>query len=441
MNHIKATAPVTEDEQLADGATAGEGEVAEAPYSRVAGTPVTVTDLSELGRSLTNQMGSLKRAIHDPRNEKVAPALNAAQVGALCGKTPANFGRILQSAEKRRLPTGVVMDETGKTKSQKTFQLREAVQWVGAVGNKTYKRKPGQQGAVITVGFYKGGVGKTLVAASLAQALAQMNYKTLAIDLDPQGHLSVMLGVELQTVGVEDTFAPLTAMPNEDYARESLLESVRPTYWPNLDIVAGGNSLHEGEFFLPLRAMKAQEERKVFNFLEVLKKGLESGLRDEYDYIVIDTPPQIGYQVMNAYWAADAILMPVVPEGLSLQSSVQFWDQFSQLVYVAERRSSKPKEYAWLGIVPSKVEQHKPSVQGMLTWMRMFYGEYVLGSELPLTEAVKNAGTEFNTVYDISKYVGSAKTYERARTAFDRLVSEVDMLTRQRLWKEGSKEN
>lgn len=440
MKQIDSKPVVTKDIQLATGTEAEALEAEEAPYSRLAGTPVTVRDLSELGRSLTNQMGSLKRAIHDPRNEKVAPSFNAAQVARMCGKAPAGFTRLLQSAEKRKLPTGIVTDDAGKTKSQRTFALKEAVQWVSAVGGKTYKRKPGQPGAVITVGFYKGGVGKTLVAASVAQALAQRGYKTLAIDLDPQGHLSVMLGVELQDVGVEDTFAPLTAMPHEDYARESLVESVRPTYWTNLDIVAGGNALHEGEFFLPLRAMRAQEEKKVFNFLEVLKKGLDFGLRDEYDYIVIDTPPQMGYQVMNAYWAADAILMPVVPEGLSLQSSVQFWDQFSQLVDVAQRRSTKPKEYAWLGVVPSKVEHHKPSVQGMLTWMRMFYGEYVLGSELPLTEAVKNAGTEFNTVYDISKYVGSAKTYERARTAFDRLVSEVDMLTRQRLWKEGSKE-
>lgn len=413
----------------------------EEPYQRVAGTKVSVRDLTELGTSLAAQMGSLKRAIHDPRNEKVAPSFNAAQVAAMCGKQPSAFARQLQSAAKKGLPTGIVTGADGRQKSQRQFSLEEAVQWVSAVGGKTYKRKPGQKGAVITVGFYKGGVGKTLVAASVAQALALNGYRVLAIDLDPQGHLSVMLGLELQNVQYEDTFAPLTAMPGEEGARESLIESVRPTYWTNLDIVAGGNALHEGEFFIPLRAMRAQEQKKSFNFLEILSNGLDFGLRDEYDYIVIDTPPQMGYQVMNAYWAADAILMPVVPEGLSLQSSVQFWDQFSQLVQVAQMRSRKPKEYAWLGVVPSKVEHHKTSVQGMLTWMRMFYGEYVLGSELPLTEAVKQAGTEFNTVYDISKYVGSAKTYERARTAFDRLVSEIDLLTRQRLWNEDSREN
>lgn len=439
MSHTEQNPGVTEDIRIEKSASAGDGGD-EAPYSRQAGAPVAVRDLSELGRNLSNQMGSLKRAIHDPRNEKVAPSFNAAQVAAMCGKTQSGFARYLQTAEKRGLPTGIITDKEGKPKSQRQFSLAEAVQWVSAISGKAYKRKPGQKGAVITVGFYKGGVGKTLVAASVAQALAQLGYKTLAIDLDPQGHLSVMLGVELQNVGFEDTFAPLTAMPGDEYARESLVESVRPTYWTNLDIVAGGNALHEGEFYIPLRAMKAQEQKKVFNFLEILHNGLELGLKDEYDYIVIDTPPQMGYQVMNAYWAADAILMPVVPEGLSLQSSVQFWDQFAQVVQVAQRRSGSPKEYAWLGVVPSKVEHHKTSVQGMLTWMRMFYGEYVLGSELPLTEAVKNAGTEFNTVYDISKYVGSAKTYERARTAFDRLVNEVDMLTRQRHWHEGRKE-
>lgn len=400
---------------------------------------VTLEDLEALGDRLSEAMDRIKEFMFKPGATKPSPRFNAAQLAALCGKSPNAMLRLLEKAEARGLPTGVVVDETGKRKSaHRSFSVEESIEWVREVGHQAYKRKPGQPAAVITVGFFKGGVGKTILATSLAQGLALKGYRVLAIDFDPQGSLSTMLGVDPARVDLHETFAPLAMPPGHPSRRENLAESIRPSYWNGIDLIAGSNGLFEGEFHLPLRAMNAQREGKQFNFLEVLSGALKMGLRDEYDYIIIDTPPALSYMTMNAYWAADAILMPVVPEGLSLQSSVQFWDQFIDLCNVARKFSDQPKEYSWLGIVPSKVEGHKPTVQEMMKWIRLFYGQYVLASELPQTEAVKTGGAEFNSVYDISKYVGSNKTYERARDAFDRVINEVDLMTRRRHWNEES---
>ncbi|ART57203.1 hypothetical protein CBP36_20035 (plasmid) [Acidovorax carolinensis] len=397
----------------------------------------SLEDLNVLGEHLSAMMGRLKQALYKPDSVKHAPKFNAAQLAALCGKKPAQMLRLLEQGAKKGLPTGLVIDESGaKVSAHRSFNLDEAIEWVRAVGNASYKRTQGQPGAVITVGFFKGGVGKTVISASLAQGLSLKGYRVLAIDFDPQGSLSAMLGVDPSTVEIQETFAPLAMLPDSEDRRDTLVESIRPTYWNGVDIIAGSTGLFECEFYLPLRAMNAQAEGQRFNFLEVLSNALKLGIRDEYDYIIIDTPPAISYTTMNAYWAADAILMPVVPEGLSLQSSVQFWEMFGELTGVAQNLSNSIKDYAWLGVVPSKVEAHKSSAQEMLKWIRMFYGQYVMATEIPQTEAVKTGGTEFNTVFDISKYVGSQKTYERAREAFDRLVNEVDMLTRKKHWNE-----
>lgn len=397
---------------------------------------VTLEDLEALDEHATTMMERIKAAVFKPTGGKNPPSFNATQLAALCNRTHAAMLRLLDKAPEWGLSTGLVTDENGrKISSHRSFSLEETIDWVRHLGGLRYERPDEQPGAVITVGFFKGGVGKTVIATSLAQGLSLKGYKVLAVDFDPQGSMTALLGGNPATVEQDETFTPLALPPSSEGHRDSLVESIRPTYWSGVDVVAGSTGLFACEFYLPLRAMNAQAEGKRFNFLEVLDRAL-APIRAEYDYIVIDTPPALSYTTMNAYWAADAILMPIVPEGLSLQSSVQFWNMFTELAATARQLSGEPKTYAWLGVVPSRVEAHKAPVQEMLKWIRMFYGEYVMTSEIPLTETIKTGSTEFATVYDIKKYVGNAKTYERARVAFDKLVTEVDLMTRRNLWNE-----
>ncbi len=398
--------------------------------------PVTLDDLEALDEHATTMMERIKAAVFKPTGGKNAPTFNATQLAALCNRTHAAMLRLLDKASEWGLATGVITDGQGrKLSAHRSFTLEETIDWVRHLGGLRYERRDDQPGAVVTVGFFKGGVGKTVIATSLAQGLSLKGYKVLAIDFDPQGSMTALLGGNPAAVEQEETFTPLALPPTSQGHRDSLIESIRPTYWSGVDVVAGSTGLFACEFYLPLRAMNAQAEGKRFNFLEVLQRALDP-IRAEYDYIIIDTPPALSYTTMNAYWASDAILMPIVPEGLSLQSSVQFWNMFTELASTARQLSGEPKTYAWLGVVPSRVEAHKAPVQEMLKWIRMFYGEYVMTSEIPLTETIKTGSTEFATVYDIKKYVGNAKTYERARVAFDKLVTEVDLMTRRNLWHE-----
>lgn len=374
-----------------------------------------------------------------PTGNKAAVHFNATQLAELCGKSQSAMMRLLDKAAEMGLANGIPPGaEPGAKK--RTFTLAEAIQWVRAVSDNYVKRAPGVLGCVITIGNFKGGVSKTVTSTSLAQALSLKGYKVLCIDLDPQGSMTSLFDVDRLEVEDEQTILPLTLSVKDEGYRDTLQESIQETYWTGIDLVAGAPSLFNAEFYLPLRQMNARRDEPGFLFTEVLGKALNKGIRQEYDYIIIDTPPALSYVTLNAFWAADGLLMPLPPEGLDVMSSTRFWSMFTTLARSAESRGATSKKFSFLKLVPSKVDYTKPYTQFNLDVMRKAYGDNVLNADLPLSSAVSVGGTTLATVYDIQKYVGAAKTYQRARTAFDHLANYVDYLTRTRKWGQEVKE-
>gem|GEM_PF-4880135 len=90
-----------------------------------------------------------------------------------------------------------------------------------------------------------------------------------------------------------------------------------------LDLIPAHTSLFSAEFHLP--AMTARNRR--FSFWDLLRTGL-APLRAHYDYIMMDTAPSLSYLTINALMAADALIVPLVPESLDFMSSVAFWSLF-----------------------------------------------------------------------------------------------------------------
>jgi chromosome partitioning protein len=382
---------------------------------------VTLQDVSGVSGQATHVMDQMKSMAYMPNNGKAAPSYNATQLAKLCGVSGSAMLRALERAEEDQMPAGVVVD------GKRVFPVADARAWVRRLSKSYFKRTPGAQAATIAIANFKGGVGKTTITVNLAQGLSLKGYRVLVIDLDPQGSATSMLGHTPLAIEVEQTFLPLAAGE-----RESIRESVIATYWDGVDLVAGNTGLHNSEFYLPARVLEAQRNGGVFNFEEVLNKGLDS-VREDYDFILVDNPPQLGYSTLNAMWAADAVLMPVVPEGLSVMSSSQFWMMFDELASGVVSMGGREKDWAWVGVLPSMM-QNKSQFQVMMQYIRSAYGNAVMRSEVPSTAVIEVGGTRLKTVYDFAKYVGDDKTYVRARDAFDELAFEVEQLTRETVW-------
>ena len=157
-------------------------------------------------------------------------------------------------------------------------------------------RRPGDHLQVITVVNFKGGSGKTTTAAHLAQKLALDGYRVLAIDLDPQASFSALHGFqpEFHLLGGGTLY---DAIRYEEPV--PLREVIRPSGIPGLDIVPGNLELMEFEHETP-RALAGRDGQFFFTRIGETLSEVEV----EYDVVVIDCPPQLGFLTMSALSAA-----------------------------------------------------------------------------------------------------------------------------------------
>ena len=149
--------------------------------------------------------------------------------------------------------------------------------------------------AIIAITNQKGGVGKTTTACSLMDGLHQRGARVLGVDLDPQGSLGFCLGLD-----IENCATIYDVLKGSRPIREVITPSDCGDVLPSNILLSAA----ELEFNRPGR--------------EFLLKNCLSEVEDDYDYIIIDTPPALNVLTVNAYVAADGLVVPMAPEILSL---------------------------------------------------------------------------------------------------------------------------
>ncbi len=159
-------------------------------------------------------------------------------------------------------------------------------------------------GRIISVASQKGGVGKTTTAINLGACLAQESRRVLIVDVDPQANATSGLGIN----GNDHK----TTIYEVLIGHAELAEAVLPTALANLDVVVSGQRLSGAE--VELVGVMARETR--------LKQAV-SKVRDQYDYILVDSPPSLGLLTVNALTASDSVLIPLQCEYLALEGLTQ----------------------------------------------------------------------------------------------------------------------
>ena len=373
--------------------------------------PIGLADIAEQAAHSVEMMSQIRAAMLSPTTRKAAPVWNLSQLAQLLN---IEKGSLTHRMGRGDLPQGA-LNEVG---NRRQFTLAEVRTWVREY-RKESLRPAGAEAVTVSIANFKGGVGKTTTAVTLAQGMSLLGHKVLVIDTDPQGSLTTLFGILPDSeVEEEDTILPLVMG-----AETSIRYAIRPTYWDGIDLVPAAPLLFGAEFALPAR----QTKEEGFEFWNVLNYGIDD-VRGDYDLIVIDTPPALSYTTINALLASNGIIMPLPPSTLDFASAAQFWSLFSDLTTQLLTNRGLDKHFDFMNILLSRVDSSDATGAIVKQWIQTTYANRVsvLPMEIPKSAVTASATVEFGTVYDITKYDGNARTFKRARDAYDLMVSYIE---------------
>jgi chromosome partitioning protein len=275
-----------------------------------------------------------------------------------------------------------------------------------------------------------GGSGKTTTAAHLAQKLALDGYRVLAIDLDPQASLSALMGFQPE-FDLLDGGTLYDAIRYDDPL--PLRAVIQHSYFTGLDVIPGNLDLMEFEHDTP-RVLAARSGQMFFTRIGEKLGEVEA----DYDVVVIDCPPQLGFLTMSALSAATAVLVTVHPQMLDVMSMCQFLLMTSNLLgVVAEAGGSM--DYDWLRYLVTRYEPGDGPQNQMVSFMRSMFGEHVLNHPMLKSTAISDAGLTKQTLYEVDRSQFTRATYERALESLNAVNAEIEGLIQAAWGREGGR--
>jgi chromosome partitioning protein len=231
---------------------------------------------------------------------------------------------------------------------------------VAGVLSRPLERAPEEgvpMGRVIAFANQKGGVAKTTSTLNLAVAFAERGLGVLLVDLDPQGNLTMSQGLNPDTIerSMFDVLVHRLPITEIIQSRE-------------VDLAVSSIDLAGAE--LALSSMIGRER--------ALEKALLP-VRNSYDYIMVDTPPSLGLLTINAFVAADGVIVPVQCEYLSLRGLVQLENTLSMV-----RENLNPRVEIE-GILPTMYDQRTLHSREAIDILQENFGELVFSTRIRKT--------------------------------------------------------
>lgn len=282
------------------------------------------------------------------------------------------------------------------------------------------KYVPGRRGSdklqIIQLMNFKGGSAKSTSAIHLCHYLALNGYRVLAIDLDPQGSLTGFCGIqtelEFEGASIYDAIRYDDPLPMSD--------TIIQTYFPGLDLAPAKLVLSEFETESAINAGKGVA------FFERLQNAIDQ-VEADYDVVIIDSPPALGFLTLTGLYAATSVLIPMTPSMLDLASTQQFIEMTSAYLQVIEQ-SGAQLEHDFFSFLITRDDPGDIPSQQIVSLMRALFQDRVLSATSVRSTGIADAAMLKMSIYEISRSDMTRSTYDRARSSMDGVGSETAQL-------------
>ena len=308
----------------------------------------------------------------------------------------------------------------------------------------------------VAVSNFKGGVGKTVVAQHLANAAALDGYRVLCVDFDPQATLTHSMGLtevkewntgwgimcrdlcreadrilESYEDPDECPYPGSDELPDDvrSIGSQRFQDFIQPPCWPTIDIIPSCANAA----FVEFASAQYRSLHKAWSFFGCVARYLDELPDDQYDIIIFDCPPAIGYQSLNAAFAADILYIPSGPGYWEYDSTTSYLGQLGDAMadisegFASTAESaglSLPKTFADIRLLMTRYEASNSLHEAMMEAFQNVFGSDVCSNPIEMTRAVEQSGRFQMSVYEQDYRQMTRETWKRARQSFDRAYEE-----------------
>ncbi|MCX7821081.1 MAG: ParA family protein [Brevinematales bacterium] len=244
-------------------------------------------------------------------------------------------------------------------------------------------------GKTVVIANQKGGVGKTTTAVNLCGFLARNNKKTLLIDIDPQGNSCSGLGVDLKARTESSIYEVLIGKKN-------IQDVIIKTKYENFYLVPSNLDL-----------AGAQAELLNFPRKEFILKDAVSIIKNQFDFIIIDTPPSLGLFTINGLVAADSVLIPMQAEFYAMEGLAQLLKAIKLI------KSSPNKELTIEGVLITMYDTRTNLSKQVVEEVKSYFKEKLYETYIPRNVRLSEAPSHGVDIFDYDSKSPGAEAYEK----------------------------